>query len=141
MPFSPLSLRDVTSGRYTARSARPVPPDRLAFRRTRGSLGKRPGLQSRASAGIVTWTGCLHGGYVVDLDVTAAVADLGIRPLDLEPGDVIEGAVILLKVGNAEDGASLHRVISPGLTHWETVGMLTDSLDSVRWDGIQAEDG
>lgn len=75
-----------------------------------------------------------------DVDPAAAVSNLGIQPLTLEPGDVIEGAVLLLKVGNATDGSSLHRVISPGLSHWEAVGMTLDASDALRSAGWVCED-
>ena len=75
------------------------------------------------------------------LDPAAAVSDLGFQSLDLEPGDVIEGGIVILKIANAnEDGSTMHRAISPGLSHWEALGMLTDALDGMRFIGMQAEE-
>lgn len=73
-------------------------------------------------------------------DVTAAVADLGIDPLAITSGDVIEHGIVILKVSHPTDGSSMHRVLSSGLTHWEAIGLLTDALDGLRWAGVQAED-
>ena len=79
----------------------------------------------------------MQGGAV---NISDALANLGIEPIDLYPGDVVESAVVIVKTANAEDGAAAHRIISPSLTHWEAIGLLTDALDGMRWAGIAAED-
>ena len=73
------------------------------------------------------------------VDITSAVAGLGIEPLDLADGDVVESAIIILKTGNAEDGSAVHRTISGALSHWEAIGLLTDALDGLRHAGTEAE--
>lgn len=70
----------------------------------------------------------------MDVPVTAALS--GIEPLDLEAEELIEAAVVLVKVSLPDGRSALHSTTTPGLSHWEKLGILVDAADGMRggWD-------
>lgn len=63
-------------------------------------------------------------------DVATTVLPPG--DLDLDPGDLVESAILLVKVSKADDTSAIHQVHTVGSSHWERIGLLTDALDHQR---------
>lgn len=63
-----------------------------------------------------------------------------IESIEVEDGSLVECAVVLVKVSNADGTSSLHRAGTPGMSHWEGLGMLYDSLDGMRTIGDWSDD-
>lgn len=60
------------------------------------------------------------------------VADM--EPIDMEDGELVEGAIIIVKTSRADGLATRVLGASPGLSHWEQIGLLTSALDSLRFE-------
>lgn len=69
------------------------------------------------------------------MEVPASDAVATMEPLDLQEGDLIEGAVLLVKVSTGDGPGALYRCISPGMSHWEALGILTDAANDVLGGG------
>lgn len=63
--------------------------------------------------------------------MTCPVCDTGIEPIELEEDEFLEGAVVVVKIARV-DSSSITRAASPGLSHWEQLGMLMDATDHAR---------
>ena len=62
------------------------------------------------------------------MNVEATSLVPGIEPLELDDDALVESSVLLVKVSNNDGTASLHTATTAGTSHWETVGMLYESL-------------
>ena len=69
------------------------------------------------------------------MNVEATSLVPGIEPLELPDDALVEAAVLLVKVSNSDGTASLHRATTAGMSHWETVGMLYDTLSGMAGVG------
>lgn len=73
------------------------------------------------------------------MKVPASDAVVGVDPLEVDDGELIEASVLLVKVSMPDGGSALHRAQTSGMSHWEAMGMLLDALDDARgvatWDG------
>lgn len=68
-------------------------------------------------------------------EVPASDAVPGIEPLDLDEGDLIESAVLVVKVSHPTGTASIHRAQSSGMSYWEALGMLHDAANGFYEEG------
>lgn len=63
----------------------------------------------------------------------------GVPPLEVEDDGLIESVVMLVKVSNGDGTSSLHRVETEGMSYWEAVGMVYDSLQGMSSEAAWRE--
>lgn len=58
------------------------------------------------------------------IEVPASDAAVGIEPLELDDGALVEACVLLVKVSQPDGRGTVHRAMTKGMSWWEALGML-----------------